>query len=435
MLGFTLSQSIQGSQSYVTRLQGRIAVAVAKLEKLGCSNGLSVQSTQTAKYYRTMFLPVLTANMTLPQLDRPDGSLPGYEIARQASATIIRRMLSTSALTSPALLAAEAGWDLPDKEIILAKLRLMDRLLRREHEHRGSDEDRLASGDRRDAPSVVLRQRIRDVQQGETKGFCAEVSRLWTEAGLDHKWPPLMDSPGTYKDNGRDMARAANSISRSRLLSAISVRSSSNPDQPYSDLWDGTTWRLNNGSRRQVGLMTTARLDALVMNDSKAMAGTGAPSHCPCCGIGYDNIQHALLSCKHPCLLSIRDHLETNLLRILSVGQQQELSQLNYHESKMFLLGKQLALALSTPQQIDLDLGVKKVLEDIDDFRTDTFHLNPMCGRTYTRPPEASLQQAALWDRMWREDQHLRDWFPQEDIPDPDAPVAHEADMWDHLTL
>jgi hypothetical protein len=43
-------------------------------------------------------------------------------------------------------------------------------------------------------------------------------------------------------------------------------------------------------------------------------------------------------------------------------------------------------------------------LEAIDDYRTLKLGLNPMCGRTYTRPPEESMQQAALWDRMSRED-------------------------------
>jgi hypothetical protein len=95
-----------------------------------------------------MFLPVLTANMTTPQLDQPTGKQPGYIVARQATADILRRMLSTSALTPPSELIAQAGWELPDEQIILAKLRLMDRLLRREQAMRSSDSKRKPENER-----------------------------------------------------------------------------------------------------------------------------------------------------------------------------------------------------------------------------------------------------------------------------------------------
>ena len=132
----------------------------------------------------------------------------------------------------PVLLIAEAGWDLPDRGIILAKLRLMDRLLRREHDHRISDEIKSDQGEHRDGPSVVTRQRVRDVILGESKGLCAEVSQFWTEAGMGHKWPTPMHQPGPFKDNDLDMARAATRISRDRHSAAISERSLANPDIP-----------------------------------------------------------------------------------------------------------------------------------------------------------------------------------------------------------
>jgi hypothetical protein len=109
--------------------------------------------------------------MTAPQLDKPNGDKPGYKVARQATADILRRMLSTSALTPPTEMIAEAGWALPDEQIILSKLRLMDRLLRREHLMRDCDSDRKSQDKRQDAPSLVLRQRIQDVEHGETKGY------------------------------------------------------------------------------------------------------------------------------------------------------------------------------------------------------------------------------------------------------------------------
>jgi hypothetical protein len=84
--------------------------------------------------------------------------------------------------------------------------------------------------------------------------------------------------------------------------------------------------------------------------------------------------------------------------------QKKEVQEMSNHQLKMLLLGKQLHHELSRTQQKRLDLAMKKFLQDLDDYRTNDLDLNPMCGRTYTRPPEESMQQAAQWDRMWRED-------------------------------
>jgi hypothetical protein len=42
---------------------------------------------------------------------------------------------------------------------------------------------------------------------------------------------------------------------------------------PYMELYDGTTWRLTNGEREEVGLMTTARLGALMTNAGRPADG------------------------------------------------------------------------------------------------------------------------------------------------------------------
>ena len=210
ILGFMLSQQIQGGRAYAKRLNAKADIAIAKIEKIGASSGHLVRPEITEKYYKSMLLPVLTANLGLPQLDSPDGNMHGYELARQATAKVIRRMLATSGHTSPGLLIAEAGWDLPDLEIIKAKLRLMDRLQRRAHQfrHQAGQE----TPERQDGPSHVLRQRIIDVEQGETKGLCAEVKRLWHEADMPQKWPPNIDQH-EYTDDTDAIQQAAERIS------------------------------------------------------------------------------------------------------------------------------------------------------------------------------------------------------------------------------
>ena len=82
ILGFTLSKTIQGSQNYLPRYKAKAETAVAKLEKIGASSGPEVKPEITAKYYNTLVLPVMTANLTLPQL-KSKGSKPhGYVAAR-----------------------------------------------------------------------------------------------------------------------------------------------------------------------------------------------------------------------------------------------------------------------------------------------------------------------------------------------------------------
>jgi hypothetical protein len=338
-------------------------------------------------------------------------------------------MLSTSGTTPPEELMAEVGWDLPDKEIIKSKLRLMERLLRREWNCRAEDEEKQENGDRRDGPSLVLRQRIRDVEAGETTGFCAEVKRLWQEADMSYNWPPSMGEDDGFWGFGDDIEKAATTISNRRMESAIRKRSANNPDTPYEELWDGSYWRLTNGTRRQVGLMVSARLDALVLNDSGPMQNRDSIRSCACCGSGYDNLQHLLLSCRHERIKDLRDELDRALVETLNNVQKKEVQEMSKHQRKMLLLGKQLRHELSRTQQKRIDSAMKKFLQDLDDYRTNDLDLNPMCGRTYTRPPEESMQQAAQWDRMWREDMR-RTAQGGGDIPvgsDEDQPLVEHA--------
>jgi hypothetical protein len=70
-------------------------------------NGEKVRPIQTEKYYKSTVLAVMKANLTAHQLDTDKGGQFGYEGARQMTAKVIRRMLSTSSRTSPALLMVE----------------------------------------------------------------------------------------------------------------------------------------------------------------------------------------------------------------------------------------------------------------------------------------------------------------------------------------
>ena len=152
--------------------------------------------------------------------------------------------------------------------------------------------------------------------------------------------------------------------------------------------------------------MATARLDGLVMNDSKVMRQENDPTTCPLCGSGNDNVQHAWLHCRYPEMEAIRGTLDDAIESILKPKQLAELNRCGDHDKKMTLLGRQLHRRLSLKQQRDLDTAVKISLESMDDYRVNKKSFNPMCGRTHTRPPDSSLQQAALWNRTWKEHCH-----------------------------
>jgi hypothetical protein len=106
---------VQGAQGYIKKLISKAETATAKLESMNIHNGKLVRPLQTKKYYEATLLAVMKANLGPHQLDTPDGDLPGYEIARQMTAKVLRRMLGTSGRTSPILLFMEARWELPDK--------------------------------------------------------------------------------------------------------------------------------------------------------------------------------------------------------------------------------------------------------------------------------------------------------------------------------
>lgn len=112
------------------------------------------------------------------------------------------------------------------------------------------------------------------------------------------------------------------------------------------------------------------------------------------------------------------DSLDDNQLR--------QLQSSGDHEKKMLLLGQRFQERLSAPQERRIDSGMKRFLEEMDDYRTEHLGFNSMTGRTYTQPPEESMQQAALWDRLWSEDMALRHGHQEEGV-DYDEDETHEA--------
>jgi hypothetical protein len=249
ILGFTLSTSIQGTRTYAKRLRTKARIAIAKLEAIGIHNGHRVMPVQTEKYYNATVLAVIKACLAQHQLDAPNGQKYGYELARKMTAKVLRRMLGTSNRTSPTLLILEAGWDLPDRAIIIEKMTFHARMAQRTYREnkKRRHRDRGASN-RKDGPSHVWQARLKQVQQGETRGLCAETKRLWEEADMANNWPPQVRKE-TRQKSKKPIQQAAKRIMEKRLNYELEKRSEMDGDTPYRELYDGTTLRMETKER------------------------------------------------------------------------------------------------------------------------------------------------------------------------------------------
>jgi hypothetical protein len=128
----------------------------------------------------------------------------------------------------------------------------------------------------------IWKARILQVGRGETTGICAEAKRLWEEAAMGHRWPPTI-TKDIQKSSKRTIALAAETIALTGLITMAMEKSRTNGDTPYMELYDGTTWRLTNGTRKQVGLMTAARLGELMTDAGRAADGEKLNPTCRCC--------------------------------------------------------------------------------------------------------------------------------------------------------
>jgi hypothetical protein len=233
----------------------------------------------------------MKAIMAPHQLDTPEGDLPGYEVARQMTAKVLRRMLGTSSRTSPILLFMETRWELPDQEIIKEKLNFHARMAQRADNEEQSKQKRTgADKDWFDGATHVWQARIKQVDDGEDTGICAEAKRLWAEAGMSNYWSPPVNKL-TKRRAQRPINMEAEIIAITRPIETAHKGSDVDGDTPYMELYDGTTWRLTNGERDEVGLMTSARLGALMTNAGRPADGELLDPTCPCCGHGHERAE------------------------------------------------------------------------------------------------------------------------------------------------
>jgi hypothetical protein len=255
------------------------------------------------------------------------------------------------------------------------------------------------------------------VEQGETTGVCAEAKRLWKEAGLAHRWPPAA-TRHIQKESRKAIALAAETIALTRLLTLAKDKSDANGDTPYMELYDGTTWRLTNGTRKQIGLMTAARLGALMTDAGKTADGEKLDPTCRCCKKGHDTARHMMLECKM--LHRPRTTMQQIVKKIWNKEQRRNYEGQTTQERYMTLLGKQMDYRATEEQQKQLDSAVKHMLSDMNTIRMEQYQLQSLVGKTYNRPPEETAQMAELWQDMERKWEQRRGQELQTDDEDAD---------------
>ena len=177
-------------------------------------------------------------------------------------------------------------------------------------------------------------------------------------------------------------------------------------DTPYTELYDGSTWRITNGNKRKVGLMTSARLGALMTNAGRTADGEKLDPTCTCCKNNHDTARHVLLGCK--AMEIPRNRMWRQVMEIWDNDQQEEFANMSEQQQYMTLLGKQMEREMDIQQQTQLDTAVKKALVRMDNIRMVEFGLQPMNGRTHNRPPEQSIQLTEQWREMTEEWAELR---------------------------
>ena len=257
------------------------------------------------------------------------------------------------------------------------------------------------------------------MEQGETWGICAEAKRLWQEAGMGERWPTLIKKD-VRRRSKKKIEQAATNIMETRLEHELKQRGELDGDTPYTELYDGTTWRITNGNKREVGLMTTARLGALMTNAGRSADGAQLDPTCPCCYNDPDTARHVLLQCE--ALEPPRNEMWDLAMDIWDEDQQNEFADMTDQQQYMTLLGKQMKNKLDPDQQLQLDTAVKVTLVKMDDIRKDTYDLQPMNGRTNNRPAEQSIRLADQWRKMTEQRETLR---AQEMLSDSDDEIPY----------
>ncbi len=242
--------------------------------------------------------------------------------------------------------------------------------------------------------------RMEAVLEGDSSGLFAETKRLWEEAGLSDRWYADL-SVISKRQRKEEINLVAQEIAEHRMDEVIRAFGEEDPETGYDLLHDKHRWRTRTGSKREVGLMTSARLGGLAIGakDTSRPANT-----CQMCQQGVDETRsHVLLACeaysdvRREALGRLKAELPEGLWKLFA-------NDLSPRQQELFLLGKKTEHPLDDLESLKArDRTVKSLLLAIDDRRIELGG-SSMLSRVQTTPTEITMRLAQEWDEAHAEE-------------------------------
>jgi hypothetical protein len=231
--------------------------------------------------------------------------------------------------------------------------------------------------------STVLAARMRSVQTGrDVRGLCAEVKAIWERLG----------SPDSWESTTQESKPARKARIKPLMVNAIDEMweewcESHGEENGYYHLLcpkvGEAAEHLKNGNKKQIALMITARMGAIICRGNKTNdAKTREDYMCPHCTLReIEDETHILVRC--PVYAHLREPMITEVRETMSqdffLGEFAPTST-NPWRTKLYLLGMEIK-GNSKADRVRRDSAVKKFLEEANNYRKEMLGEMDFCGK------------------------------------------------------
>jgi hypothetical protein len=322
---------------------------------------------------------IITAGTTHTQL-----TLSDYDELRKSQANAARLWLHTSNICSQWAILAELCWTPVDAHIWYSKACLIESIKR--------------LPDKEDSKHV-LKARIPHVEKGHTLGLLYEASTIWSKTDSPLQWKDL--EPWSKANLKRTLARQLIESAWDQAWNWIE----NHPEKvgPYLEVTTGDSrcapaWHLQAGTRRQQGLMSTARMGSWWTRKHKHEDARSGGNSCNCTFCDKkeeETSQHVILQCSWELIKPIRNEALAEIKVSMTPEQRIQWNLSTPREKWLIILGKKMNGLDSLKNRLSRDRTIKVMMEKMDDLRIWAGE-PPLTGNT---PPPASFSmgEAHLW--------------------------------------
>ena len=378
MLGRLVGPTLQRHPSQALWAKRKAESAIKYLGWMGAFSA-TADTNLARMLYTYLVESVLVSAVLNTQLTSND-----FNELRILQARVARRAVWAGPLVSKMVIIRELGWTLVDAPIWKSKLGL--------HET-------LKSLPSSEIASTVLAARMRSVRDGrDDRGLCAEVKGFWERAGHPQGFLGVhKESKATRKKRLRPIIRTLLGMEWEQWCKEHAA------DNGQYDLLapklGERAEHIANGTKKEIGLMTTARAGQLYLKP-KLAGKKSRPSSglCHLCdGKHIEDEGHVLLVCSK--YDAQRHLLMAGWESACSADQWNQFSDALPQEQKLFLLGMRLGEDDNPQSRKARDLAVKAFLVSVNDLRKQEHGLPDLCGKVRTHV-ECSLAEAQVWQEQ-----------------------------------